>query len=54
MVFRQHVLSIKKTTIIVNLSVYFLNFNFIPSVKVLGNSDRLPESIEDTIYILRL
>ena len=30
------------------------NFNLIPSVKVLGDSDRLPESIIDTINTLRL
>ena len=50
MVFRQHVLSITTTTIIYNISVFiFLNLNLIPSVKVSGNSDRLPESITDTI-----
>ena len=55
MVFHQHVLSITTTTIISNFSVLiFLNFNLIPSVKVSGNSDRLPESIKDTINTLRL
>ena len=52
MFFRQHGLSIKTLTIISVL--IFLNFNKISSVKVLGNSDRLPESIKYTINILRL
>ena len=50
--FYQHVLSITILTIISNF--IFLNFNLIPSVKVLGNSNRLPESIKDTINTLRL
>ena len=51
----QHVLSIKTTTIIFNLSVLiFLNFNKIPSVKVSGNSNRQPEMKKDTINTLRL
>ena len=55
MVVCQHVLSIKTTTIIPNFSVLiFLNYNLIPSLKVLGNSDRLAESITDTINTLRL
>ena len=55
MVFRQHVSSITTLTIIYNFSVLiFPNFNFIPSVKVSGNSDGLPESIKDTINTLRL
>ena len=55
MFFRQHVLSITTTTIIYNFSVLiFPNFNLIPSVKVTGNSDRLPESIKNTINTLRL
>ena len=55
MVFRQHVLIITTKTIISNFSVIiFINFNLIPSVKVLGNSDRLPESIKDTINTLKL
>ena len=38
-----------------NFSVWtFLNFDLIPSVKVLGNSDRLPTNIKYTIYTLRL
>ena len=53
MVFRQHVLSITTTTIISNYSfLIFLNFNLIPSVKVLGNSDRIAEIIKDTINTL--
>ena len=48
-------LSITTTTIISDFSVLiFINFNLIPSVKVSGNSDRLPESIENTIIALRL
>ena len=47
MVFRQLVLSITITTIISNFSVFFLSLNLISSVKVWGNSDRLPESIKD-------
>ena len=55
MVVRQHVLSITTLTIISNFSVLIiLNFTLIPSVKVSGNSDRLPESIKDTINTLRL
>ena len=55
MVFRQHVLSITTTKIVYNFSVWiFLNLNLIPIVKVMGNSDRLPESIKDTINTLRL
>ena len=54
-VFRQHVLSITTTTIISNFSVLiFLNFNLIPSVKVSGNSNRLQESMKDTVNALRL
>ena len=52
MVFRQHVLT---TTIISIFSVLILlNFNLNLSVKVSGNSDRLPESIKDTVNTLRL
>ena len=55
MVFRQHVSSIITLTIIYNFSVLIiLNFNFIQSVKVLGHSDRLPESIIDNINTLRM
>ena len=55
MVLCQHVLSITNVTIIYNFSVLiFINFNLIPSVKVSGNSDRLVESITDTINTLRV
>ena len=55
MVFRQQVLNITTLTIIHNFSVLiFLNFNLIPSVKVLGNSGRLEECIKDTMNTLRL
>ena len=55
MVSYQNVLSIKAMTNIFNFSVlFFPNFNLIPSVKVSGNSERLPESINDTINTLRL
>ena len=51
MVFHQRVLIITTTIIIHNFSVLILlNFNLIPSVS--GNSDRLTESIKDTINIL--
>ena len=53
MVLCQHVLSITTLTIIYNFSVLIvLNFNLIPSVKVSGNSDRLAESITNTINTL--
>ena len=55
MVFCQHVLIITTMTIIFNFSVLiFLNFSLIPSVKVSGISDRLPESIIAIINTLRL
>ena len=55
MVYRQHVLNITTPTIIsIFLDLNFLNFNLIPSVKVLGDSDRLPVSIIDTFNTLRL
>ena len=55
MVFLQHVLIITTLTIIFNFSVWiFLNFNLIPSVKVSGNLDRLPESNIDINNTLRL
>ena len=55
MLFRQHILSIKTLTFIFNLTVLcFLNFDLITSFKVLGNSDRVPESIKDTMNTLRL
>ena len=55
MVLCQLVLSITTLTIISNFSVLIsLNFNLIPSVKVLCNSNRLTESIKDTIINLRL
>ena len=55
MIFYQRVSSITTLTIIYNFSVLiFPNFNFIPSVKVSGHSDGLPESIKDTINTLRL
>ena len=54
MVSRQHVFNIKTSKIIFNFSVWiFLNFLLIPSVKVSVNSDRLPESIKNTINTLR-
>ena len=55
MVFRQHAWIITTLTIIFNFSVWiFLNFILIPSVKVSGNSDILPEISIDTINTLRL
>ena len=55
MVFHQYVLSITTLTIIYNFSVLmFLNFNLTPSAKVLGDFERLPESIKDTNNTLRL
>ena len=55
MVLCQHVLSITTLTTIYNFSVLiFLNYNLIPSVKVSGNSDRLPESIIGKINTLKL
>ena len=54
-IFRQPVFNITTLINISNFSVIiFLNFYFIPSVKVLGNSNRLQESIKDTINTLRL
>ena len=55
MVFQQHFLGIKTLTIMSNFSVLIsLHFDLIRSVKVSGNSDRLPENIKDTNSTLRL
>ena len=51
----QHVWISTTLAIIFKISVLiFPNFNSISSIKVSGNSDRLPESIMDKINTLRL
>ena len=54
MIFHEHALTIKTLTNSCNFSfLIFLKFHLIPSVKVSGNSDRLPVSIKDIINTLR-